>query len=100
MKENEEYTTKMKLKAIAYATVAVILGFIVMMVPVAIKPSSPASTERFTIPFDGTITEHNGVQPDFGFASQPKNLLPASVVPISGLIVALGIYVGFKKKTQ
>jgi len=86
-------------KTMGYVATAILLGFVVMMMPLALE-TGPAGFSNF-----GWRGEAQGVtggkdnyfsQP-LGISSQPSNILPSSLVFFSGLIVALGVYVILKK---
>ncbi len=88
-------------KAIAYAATAIILGFALMMLP-KIMETQPTTGTPMTgdtrnefFPFylgDSSKTEA------YGLASQPLNLLPSSLIFLSGLIAALAAYTILKRR--
>lgn len=95
-------------KALAYVATAVLLGFLVMMLPLAVQtgssayqsPLSPLSPQFMNTPAERGTTKgaDNSALRFYGIAQQPSNLLPSSLVFFSGLIVALMTYVILKKR--
>jgi len=92
-------------RALAYVTTAILLGFAVMMLPKTLQPlqtqpatspSQPTSYSETNFPFGD---ESRSKTLPYALTSQPLNLLPSSLILFSGLIVALGAYAIFKRKT-
>jgi len=94
-------------KPLAYVAAAVILGFAIMMLPLAVQlgPSAyqsllnPLSPQFMNAPTESAMKgEDSSALRSNGIARQPANLLPSSLVFLSGLIVALTAYVTIKKR--
>jgi RsiW-degrading membrane proteinase PrsW (M82 family) len=88
-------------KALAFAATAILLGFTVMMLPLALETGPPTYTPDFqrTQLLGGMEEENRKIMPAYGYiASQPSNLLPSSLILISGLIVALSVYAILKRR--
>ena len=97
----------MKTKPLVYFATAVLLGFAIMMVPLALQTGPPTYQPQLS-PFPDTRTENtfNGALPSddteklrsiYGLG-QPSNLLPFTLILSIGLVVATGAYVTFKKR--
>lgn len=91
-------------KSLAYTSTAILLGFLIMILPRAleIEPSTRAS-QPLLPGFFGTksteaIDRNRTVPAAYALGSQPLNLLPSSFILFSGLIVALGVYVILKRR--
>jgi hypothetical protein len=89
-------------KTIVYAAIAIMLGVAIMMLPLALLTGlKTVSQPPFIQP-----ARTNGLTPQvpseqiYGVIAQPFNLLPSSIVTISGLVIALAVYVVFKKRTD
>jgi len=95
----------MNKKIALYSLTAVILGFAVMMLPLAIETGPPTYTPQPQFPGalrtsgDSMTAEDGGAQSfSQGLFSQPSNLLPTSLVLMSGVIAALGMYIMVHKR--
>jgi len=92
-------------KTMAYAATAILLGFTIMMVPLALRTGPPTYrpdlqpnlTNAFTERAD-MKSEDSSLSRSFGLASQPSNLLPSTLIFFSGLIAAIGVYAMLKKR--
>jgi len=89
----------------AYAATAILLGFAIMMVPLALRTGPPTYQPQFQPQFMNAPTESgdmkgedSSLQRSFGLARQPSNLLPSSLIFFSGLIVAIGVYAMLKRR--
>jgi len=78
-------------KTLAYAAVAVLLGSAVMLLPLPLTQLPPQASQP------AMLTEDSKTKQAYGLTSQPMNLLPSSLIFISGFIVALGVYAILKK---
>ncbi len=95
----------MNKKPAIYVATAVLLGFAIMMLPQRMQlllPTVQPGEGDYTgtlLPYSARMSEGDGKNvPDFlGFASQPSNLLPSSLILFFGLAVALCVYVALKK---
>jgi len=87
-------SSKMK-KIMAYSLTAVLLGFTVMMLPLAFKTGLPTPLAPT---FGEKVDEESRWLGLSGLTSQPLNLLPSILIFISGLIVALGVYAIIRKR--
>jgi len=90
-------------KALAYTATAILLGFAIMMLPLALKtgPSTYQPKPQFmSTPSEGGDMkgEDNSLARSFGLAGQPSNLLSSSLIFFSGLMIALGIYIITKRR--
>jgi len=90
--KHEEGTT-MK-KTLAYITTAILLGLAVMMLPLTLENGAQPQFPQPGAPTQSTEAkdQNNEILRSYGFASQPSNLLPSSVVLLSGLIVAIAAH--------
>jgi len=97
----------MKTKPLVYFATAVLLGFAIMMVPLALQTGPPTYQPQLS-PFPDTRTENtfNGalssddtekLRSIYGLG-QPSILLPFTLILLIGLVVATGVYVTFKKR--
>ncbi len=87
-------------KTLAYITTAILLGLAVMMLPLALEngaqpqfPQPGARTQSTE-----AMNQDNGMLKSYGLANQPSNLLPSSLVLLSGLIVAITAYAIFRRR--
>lgn len=95
-------------KTLAYIVAAILLGFVVARLPLAMKtgqpeylsPLSPSNTQfmNATAEQDAYKGEIGTVLRLYGISGQPSNLLSSSLVFLSGLIVALTVYAILKKR--
>jgi len=99
----ERHGHRMKLKFAAYATAAVLIGFAVMMLPLALETGPPTYEPRLA-PFTFTSSDSKGgneqrdqLDATYGLASQPSNMLPSGLILLAGLAVALVAYVSLRK---
>ena len=87
-------------KTLAYVTTAILLGLAVMMLPLALENGAqpqfppPGARTQSTEAKD----QNNGMLQSYGLASQPSNLLPSSLVLLSGLIVAIAAHVILRRR--
>ncbi len=86
----------MKTKLAAYITAAILMGFAVMMLPLALERASPAS--QFS-PQSSTGERQDKLTEAYGLDSQPF-LTPSSVILIVGLIFAFAAYIIVKKQVN
>ncbi len=97
----------MRTKPIIYIAAAILLGFAIMIGPLAIQTGPPTYQPQLS-PFPHTRTEdtyfnalpsgdREMLWKTYGL-DQPSNLLPFSLILLIGLIVATGVYVTFKKR--
>jgi len=93
-------------KALAYAVTAILIGFAVMMLPLALHkqeltPQLPpqVSPEFFanTMERDDTKGVNSSSSRSYGFAWQ-TSILPSTLILLLGLIAALGVYALLKKR--
>jgi len=91
-------------KTMAYFATAILLGFAIMMLPLALETGPPTYMPQpeFLRPLktNGAEMFTDGaprLQP-YGLGTQPLNLLPSSAILFLGLIVALGVYAILKKR--
>jgi len=94
-------------KTMIYAATAVLLGFAVMMLPLALQtgrqPTLMGGKPNAQQPTDAYRSEGSGngdvnMLRDLGLGRQLLGLLPSSLVFFSGLIVALSVYVILKRR--
>ena len=97
----------MRKKPMIYFAAAIVLGFAIMMVPLALQTGPPTYKPDLTIfPSARTGDTYNGALPledsnkiryIYGL-NQPLNLLPFTLILLIGLVVATGVYITFKKR--
>ena len=94
----------MRKRILVYVTAAILIGIAMMALPLALQdslsltpmdqgklyPASPARSNAFS----GQTTS-----PISGLVRQPVNVVPLSGIMLSGLLVALSIYIIMKKRT-
>ena len=98
----------MNIKIAAYAITAVLMGFTIMMLPLALETGPPtyepklqplqpsfAGANRYS---EGTDEQQSALTALNGLASQPSNFLPTSLIMLTGLAVALSVYITLKKQ--
>lgn len=97
----------MKMKLVAYAAAAVLIGFAVMMLPPAIETGPPTYDPRqapstyLSPPSEGGNEQRYQLDSKDGFASQPSsNMLPSGLILIAGLAVALVAYASLRKQLK
>jgi hypothetical protein len=79
-------------KTVAYAATAILLGFAVMLLPLPLVQLQPQALQP------AQLTEDSRAKQTYGLASQPLNLLPSSLIFLTGLIAALGVYAMTKRR--
>jgi len=82
-------------KKMVYSLTAVLLGFTVMMLPLALITGLPTSLAPT---FGEKVDEESHWLGLSGLTSQPLNVLPSILIFILGLIVALGVYAIIRKR--
>jgi len=87
----------MKTKFAAYATAAVLIGFAVMMLPLALL--QPSFTNAYP-DSKNTGEQRDQLDNTYGLTSQPSNLTPSSLILIVGLIFAFAAYILVKKQVN
>jgi len=97
----------MNRKIAAYAITAVLMGLLIMMLPLALETGPPTYEPKlqplrpnFTDAYrdgEGTDEQQNALPAVYGLA-QPSNLLPSSLILLTGLAVALSAYIILKKQ--
>ena len=86
-------------KTLAYVTTAILLGLAVMMLPLALENGTQP---QFPQPGARTLSteakdQNNGMLKSYGLTN-PSNLLPSSLVLLSGLIVAIAAHVILRRR--
>lgn len=87
----------MRIKLVAYAVSAILVGLAVMVVPLSLR--NEVLQPNFTDAYQ-TENDANGqrnVLPVVGLASQPSNLLPSSLILLAGFVAAFSAYIIFRK---
>jgi len=86
---------KMK-KTMAYAATAILLGFAIMRLPLALEAGQPTygAKPQSLQP----QSEESSMMRSYGLGKQPLNLLHSSFIFLSGLVAALGMYAILKKR--
>jgi len=91
-------------KTLTYFATAVLLGFAVMMLPLALQTGPP--TYQPTPQFMNTPAEDNATKGagdsemrSYGLGP-PSSLLPSSLIFFAGLIISLTAYVVVKRRTR
>jgi hypothetical protein len=96
----------MKIKLAAYATAAVLIGFAVMMLPLALETGPPTYDPRqapstYISPLsEGGNEQRNQQDGTLGPASAPYNILPSGLILLAGLAVALIGYASLRKQLK
>jgi len=102
----ERHGHGMKLKLAAYATAAVLIGFAVMMLPLALE-TGPPTYEPSLAPFTFTSSDGKGgneqrdqLDNTYEPVSLPSNMLPSGLILLAGLAVALVAYASLRKQLK
>ena len=86
-------------KTLAYVTTAILLGLAVMMLPLALEngaqPQFPPPGARTQS--TEAMNQDNGMLKSYGLTN-PSDLLPSSLVLLSGLIVAIAAHVILRRR--
>jgi hypothetical protein len=97
----------MKTKFAAYAIAAVLIGFAVMMLPLALETGPPTYQPQLQPSFTNAYPDgkNAGEQRDqldntYGLTSQPSNLTSSSLILLVGLIIAFAAYIIVKKQVN
>lgn len=96
----------MKIKLAAYATAAVLIGFAVMMLPLALETGPPTYDPRQApSTYLSPLSEGGNEQrylPDntYGLTSTPYNILPSGLILLAGLAAALIGYASLRKQLK
>jgi len=97
----------MNRKTIAYFAVAVMLGFTIMTLPLAMQtPLTKPGENNFSGDTRNQETDSKYALPSAGkdgpptpgLATQPSNLLPSSGILLAGLVVAAAVYLIVKRR--
>jgi hypothetical protein len=86
----------MKTRLAAYITAAILMGFAVMMLPLALERASPTfqlSPQSYTGERQDKLTE------EYGLDSQPF-LTPSSLILLIGLVFAFAAYIIVRKQVN
>ena len=92
----------MRKKIAVYAITALLMGFAVMMLPLALETGPP--TYQPKIPGESMLVPNSydeaqgSTRSLYGLTSQPKNMLSFSLILLIGVIAALTAYIFFKKQ--
>jgi len=87
----------MNIKIAAYAIMAVLMGFIIMRLPLALKTEVQQDFTNTYQDGKGTDEQRNALPALYGLA-QPSNLLPSSLILLTGLAAAISVYIILKKQ--
>jgi len=96
----------MKIKLAAYATAAVLIGFAVMMLPLALETGPPTYDPRqapstYLSPLSEGGNEQRNQQGDtFGSTSTSYDILPSGLILLAGLAAALVAYASIRKQLK
>jgi hypothetical protein len=97
----------MKIKLAAYVTAAVLIGFAVMMLPLALETGPPSYKPELVNPFgqysaaiEGGNEQRNQQDSAYGSASTPYNILPSGLIMLAGLAAALVAYTSVRKQLK
>ena len=95
-------------KTLAYIAAAVLLGFVVARLPLALQAGPPAYLSPLSLPniqFMNAPVEQDAYKDEigtvlrlYGISGQPSSLLSSSLIFLSGLIAALTVYAILKKR--
>jgi hypothetical protein len=95
----------MRIKFAAYATAAVLIGFAVMMLPLALETGPPTYQPQlqpsFTNAYPGGVKagEQRELYDTYGL-TQPYDLTSSSLILLIGLIIAFAAYILVKKQVN
>jgi hypothetical protein len=84
----------MKTKLVAYITAAVLMGFAVMMLPLALETTYPTFEHT-----PQSSTDQQQLRDTYGLASQPS-ITSSSLILIVGLILAFAAYIIVRKQVN
>jgi len=96
----------MKIKLAAYTVAAVLIGFAVMVLPLALETGPPTYDPRqapstYLSPLSEGGNEQRSQQDGtYGPPSQPSNVLPSGFILLAGLAVALVAYAHLRKQVK
>ena len=92
----------MNIKFFAYATAAILIGFAVMMLPLALETGPPTYQPKIQPNFAGETTSEQRDQLDaqYGLTSPPYNITSSSLILLIGLIIAFAAYLLVKKQVN
>ena len=87
-------------KPLAYSAGAILLGFIVMMLPLALETGLPTSQpQSMNTPTEqGDTKGYTSALRSLEIAGKPSTLIPSSLIFFSGLIVSFSVYIIVKKR--
>jgi hypothetical protein len=93
----------MRKKIAAYTITAMLMGFAIMMLPLALETGPPTYQPKIPGEYNMAPSSINGARDEtrslYGLTSQPANILPFSIILLIGLIAGLSAYTFFKKQT-
>lgn len=91
----------MKKKIAVYATGAIVLGMVAMVLPLTLKPSpfAPMGWYSSVSPFSRLDGSGEAAPSILSVVTQPANLLSLGGILSSGLVVALCVYIAMKRRT-
>lgn len=88
-------------KTLAYTATAILLGFAIMTLPLALlgPPTYRSQPQLYTdTPNAAEMKGEDSLLLRYGLAAHPSNLLPSSLIFVSGLVLALGVYAVLKRR--
>jgi len=87
----------MNTKFFAYTTAAILIGFAVMMLPLALETELPSLQPQYTSTMEGAKGQRT---PDNTgtYASQPYSITSSSLILLTGLIIAFTAYILVKRQ--
>jgi hypothetical protein len=88
----------MNTKFFAYAIAAMLIGFAVMMLPLALEEAPPAFQPSWQ-PYTGEAAQDK-LREMYGLDSQPSNITSSSLILLVGLIIAFAAYLVVKKQVN
>jgi len=95
---------KMKKRIAAYATAAVLIGIAIMALPLTLQQNLPLTfmdrTQGNAASSGKPSAFTNGGSSILDLVRQPLNFVPLGGIMLSGLIVALSVYLLVKKRTR
>jgi hypothetical protein len=94
----------MRIKIAAYTIAAILMGFVVMMLPLALKTGPPTYQPRIPGEYQWAPNtagaERDSMQKLYGLTSSPSIIMPSSLILLTGLATGLIAYIFFKKQTM
>lgn len=92
----------MRKKITVCAITALLMGFAIMMLPLALETGPPTYQPKIPEEYILVPNSSNEAQGStrnlYGLTSQSQNMLPSTLILLTGLVAALIAYIFFKKQ--